>query len=1065
MVDSARVTIRAAAFTGGIRFLNSTVYASTLVLLAALAMPMSIASAAGVDPAARFQAAPEVDGKLSLPQSFQGSDETVTVVARLSADPITVVQAKQGRKLTAAEKQQIRSSLKGQQAALLPSIQALGATTLFEFQNSLNGIKVNIPRSKLAALAQLPGVVEVLPVAVHEHEDSISLIGAPAVWDAAGGAFHGEGIKIGVIDSGIDFTHANFGGPGTVAAFQNAAAHSTEPADPALFGSNAPKVKGGTDLVGDDYNASSTDPAKQVPHPDPNPLDCVTDGHGSHTGGTAGGFGVLSTGATYPGPYGATTFSSNTFNVPPGVAPKADLYAIRVFGCTGSTNVVDEAIEWAVDHDLDVINMSLGASYGQSNSSDSVASTNAVNSGVIVVASAGNAGSAAYIVGSPSVGDKVISVAATDSNELFPAVRLDLSTGKSVVAINANGVTTLPSGAIPVKVLRNPDNSISLGCDPQEYVNAGVAGKLVVTARGVCARVARAIFGQKAGAAAVAMINNAAGYPPFEGLITSNPDTGEQFTVTIPFLGIQGTGSDPTNLVAADGGTTTLTATTIANPTFKQAASFSSGGPRRDDSKLKPDVAAPGVSILSTLVGSGTLGTVMSGTSMAAPHTAGVAALALQAHPGWSAEAVSNAVVNAADPNQVALYNTRVTGGGLIQAPGAVHTWAVAFTDDGTSLNYGFAEIKSDLVKSKAIKVHNYGAAAATFNVSVGNQQGEPHTAVPSTNQLVVGAGQTATFNLNLTVPAASVHNDAAFRRVAGVVNLTPVAGSNNDVVLRMPYFLAARALSNVSAKLGPAPTSKNPSGAVALSNVGGPIAGNADFYALGIQSGTQAMKNPWDVRAVGLQSFDNPTATNPTRKLLVFAINTWGRWNSASTLEFDISIDVDGDGEPDYVVIGFDFGRLTAGAFDGRYGVFVLTLATGELRSNGFLASAPTDSSTVLLPLRSTDLCRGPLAPPHDQVPPCLSNTNPRIAYAVAGFLNFSDAFSAPSGVGLYNPWTPAITQGDFFTLAPNTTANSTVTINTAEWTHTPALGVLVVSTDNAAGASEAATLPVTLK
>jgi hypothetical protein len=111
----------------------------------------------------------------------------------------------------------------------------------------------------------------------------------------------------------------------------------------------------------------------------------------------------------------------------------------------------------------------------------------------------------------------------------FPAVTLALSTGQSVVAINANGVTTLPSGALPVVVLRSSTGGVSLGCDPQEYVNAGVIGKLVVTLRGTCARVARAVYGQKAGAAAVAMINNAAGYPPFEGPITSNPDTGERY--------------------------------------------------------------------------------------------------------------------------------------------------------------------------------------------------------------------------------------------------------------------------------------------------------------------------------------------------------------------------------------------------------------------------------------------------------------------------------------------------------------------------------------------------------
>src|SRR5207249_6127098 len=100
-----------------------------------------------------------------------------------------------------------------------------------------------------------------------------------------------EGIKIGVIDTGIDYTHANFGGPGTPADYTTAHATETAPANPAYFGPAAPKVKGGFDFVGDAYNGSNT------PMPDPNPLDC--NGHGSHVAGTAAGFGVTSGGATY----------------------------------------------------------------------------------------------------------------------------------------------------------------------------------------------------------------------------------------------------------------------------------------------------------------------------------------------------------------------------------------------------------------------------------------------------------------------------------------------------------------------------------------------------------------------------------------------------------------------------------------------------------------------------------------------------------------------------------------------------------------------------------------------
>src|SRR5262245_14735979 len=128
----------------------------------------------------RFETAPDVSGvKLKLPYSLSAANQTVTVVARLAGDPITVAQSKQGRPLTAAEKQEIRNGLRGQQAAVRPRIEALGATVLFQFQNSLNGIKVTIPRNRLADLGQIPGVVEVIPVAIHEldHQNSIPLIG------------------------------------------------------------------------------------------------------------------------------------------------------------------------------------------------------------------------------------------------------------------------------------------------------------------------------------------------------------------------------------------------------------------------------------------------------------------------------------------------------------------------------------------------------------------------------------------------------------------------------------------------------------------------------------------------------------------------------------------------------------------------------------------------------------------------------------------------------------------------------------------------------------------------
>ena len=93
---------------------------------------------------------------------------------------------------------------------------------------------------------------------------------------------------------------------------------------------------------------------------------------------------------------------------------------MRVFGCVGSTNVVVEALDWAVDHDMDVVNMSLGSDYGTSDSADALASDNAAKAGVVVVARAGNAGDLRYITGTPASSSRTISVAATRNHRHVP---------------------------------------------------------------------------------------------------------------------------------------------------------------------------------------------------------------------------------------------------------------------------------------------------------------------------------------------------------------------------------------------------------------------------------------------------------------------------------------------------------------------------------------------------------------------------------------------------------------------------------------------------------------------
>jgi subtilisin family serine protease len=948
-----------------------------------------------------------------------GAQRPVTAVLTIAGDPVGVVRGRApGKRLAIADRDRIERDLRAAQDALRPAIQARGASILSTFQHAINGIKVRTTADKLAALATLPGVVAIKPVTIYHASNatSVPFIGTPQVWDNPPG-LHGEHIKIAIIDSGIDYTHANFGGPGTVAAFTTARAASASPANPSMFGPGAPKVKGGVDLVGDAYDPSQTD-AAHAAHPDPNPLDC--DGHGSHVAGTAAGYGVTSAGATFAGPYDATT-PEVAFRIGPGVAPLAELYAVRVLSCTGGTDVVVDAIDWAVQHEMDVINMSLGAAYGTSETAEAEAAQHAVEAGIVVVLSAGNSGPSPYIHDSPGAADKVIAVGAMDSTSAFPGANLALNTGSTVHAQNSNNAPFVNATTLPILVLRNADSSISLGCNESEYAN--VTGKLVVTLRGDCDRVTRATLGTAHGAKAVAMINNAAGYPPVEGDIPG---------VTIPFLGIQGTPATDGALVAT-AATATFSRTVLDNPTFRTAASFSSGGPRNGDGVLKPDVAAPGVSIVSTGIGSGNLGLTFSGTSMSAPHVAGVAALALEAHPGWQADDVSTAIVNTASVAQVVGWSARISGAGLVQPRAAARTSVIARGNGGLpSVNFGVEEFSSNLEDEQDIVVQNLGAQSARFAVSVVASRGtSAHSVQVSPATVSVLAGRSAKVRVTLKVPVATAGDSSDFRDVAGLVLLTPTSETENGgAAIGVPYYLVTRARSEVQTDLLGNFGSGHRLPAVArVKNASAAVGGTADFYAWGL-AGRQNRLGSINLRSVGVQSLDTSSG-----KVLVFAINTFKPWSSAAALEFDLLIDLNGDGNPDFAVIGIDLGLITTGEFTGEVASAILNLTTGTIRVT-FLAVAPTDGNTMLLPVLASDLG--------------LTAASPRFTYAAQSFDLLSGTGDLIAATARFNAFENAISTGAFAVVGPGDKAFVGLSIDPAEWSVTPALGVMVVSLDN---------------
>src|SRR5262249_11280660 len=196
-------------------------------------------------------------------------------------------------------------------------------------------------------------------------------------------------------------------------------------------------------------------------------------------------------------------------------------------------------------------------------------------------------------------------------------------------------------------------------------------------------------------------------------------------------------------------------------------------------------------------------------------------------------------------------------------------------------------------------------------------------------------------------------------------------------------------------------------------------------------------------------------------RRLVVFAVNTHNRWSNASTNEFDIYLDVNQDGTDDYVLVGADQGRLTTGTSNGVMVTAVFPINPSGGGALAFFAIAPTDSSTVLLPVRSSNFC----AAGHPCMTTLPGQPNKRFNYHAFGFDRTSSFVDVVDGTAKFNAGpTSAISQGMFATVPKGASGAVPVTINPAEWAQTPALGTMIVTLDNKSGKGEAALLPLAL-
>ena len=617
-----------------------------------------------------------------------------------------------------------------------------------------------------------------------------------------------------------------------------------------------------------------------------------------------------------------------------------------------------------------------------------------------------------------------------------------------MTAIDANNGPLPVTGRINVLM---SGGSISLGCNASDYASV-LPGDIVVTERGVCARVLRAQLGQAAGAGAVIMVNTSAGLPPFEGAIPG---------VTIPFLGVEA--SDAAALVAADGATVTITGTELANPTFQQIVDFSSAGPRFGDSALKPDVTAPGVSIVAAGMGTGNGVLVDSGTSMSAPHVAGVAALVIASHPSWSVNEVKAAIMSTADDSAAKIigYDPRLAGSGVVQAQLATGTAAIALTRDHLdSLAFGQVAAGGPYQATKQFVIENKSSKAITYKLAaafVGSPAGATISVSPS--KVTVGAHQSRDVSVTLKLSAAAVKalpmadtfggvGPGAVLSVEGVVNATPTATGPGVFPLHVPFLVVPRGTSAVVA-LPPEPFHTSAGTMTSQSKLFnfGTHSGTADIYALGITD-TDHTVGISSVRAVGVQSqpgaFCDPSIP-ATDRCLVFAINGWHQWSNASGAEFDIAVDTNGDGVPDYIVSALDLGAVLTGSFTGIDASFTFDMSGNMI--DAFYADAPMNGSIIELPALASDMG--------------ITSASPKFSYSITGFDLGNGTVDAVPGAAPFNAFAPSVSNGQFFSLASGAKATLPLSVNIAGQKATPALGWMVVSLDNRNGADQAGFIP----
>ncbi len=663
-------------------------------------------------------------------------------IVELSNEPVARLAHRQHKRLESGDPAFAahRATIREEQGRVRRRVESTGGQVLDSFETVHNALVVRMSREQAAATRSMAGVKSVRAVRMYHKllDRSLALQKITDAWQQIGGVDKaGAGVKIAIIDTGIDITHPAFQDAGFTA--------------PAGF----PKTDRDSDSV---YTNQKIIVARGYTDPDTRKVYSAKDidGHGT-------GVAMVAAGGTNTGIHGPIT----------GVAPKAWLGNYKVFPDGGNgapDSLIIRAIEDAVNDGMDVINLSLGGFPATRPADDAlvVAVENAAAAGKVVVVAAGNDGTDPNTIGSPGTAPSAIAVGSTMNDRIFAGHVIE-DGHDPFTAFPGDGKNSDSKITAVVKDVSTLDPT-ALACDPLPAES--MKGAIALILRGTCTFTTKLNNAQSAGAIAAVLYARAE---------SPDPITMSTQGASLPAVMVSNADGNALRSDSANGNVSiSLDFTpTAALVNSAHLSSYSSVGPN-SDSGIKPDLLAVGENIYTAEPVSQGAYVVESGTSFSSPTVAGAAALLMAARPGLSGQQYRSLLINSATAFTVDgasnPLGVQAEGAGLLNMTAAL---ANTTTVSPVSLSFGIGGKTIDATQK--LTVVNTGAAPDVFSISAQGMGDGPVPAL-SDNSIQLAPGQSREIAVQFSARGLS----------GGVYQgVLQIQGTQSTVIGRVPYWYA----------------------------------------------------------------------------------------------------------------------------------------------------------------------------------------------------------------------------------------------------------------------------------